>query len=151
MPDTTSARRACRRLAYLLGPAMLLGSLAIGGAAQAAVGTARPAVQAPGATPCSFQPAKTSVKPPWHDPSGGTIFSKQFSRDCRDLNLYTVGVTDNYMGWMQVKGKWMSCGKWVHLTRGTLRLTPLCTAVPAGTRMQVVARYHAFVPVIVAV
>lgn len=151
MPDTSSARRACRRLGYLLGPAVLLASLAIGGAAQAAVGTAHPAVPAPAATRCSLQPAETSVKPPRRDPSGGTILVKPSSRGCHDLNLYTVGTTDNYIGWLQVGGKWQSCGKWVHLTRGSMGLATLCTGVPAGTPMQVVARCHAFVPIVVAI
>jgi hypothetical protein len=130
---------------------VLLASLAIGGTAQAAVGAAHPAVPAPAATRCSLQPASTSVKPPRRDPSGGTILVKPSSRGCHDLNLYTVGTTDNYIGWLQVGGKWQSCGKWVHLTRGSMGLTTLCTSVPAGTPMQVVARCHAFVPIVVAI
>jgi hypothetical protein len=149
MPDASNARRACRRLAYLLGPAVLLASLAIGGAAQAV--TAQPAVQAPVAARCSFQPARTSVKPPHRDPSGGTILIKPSSRGCRDLNIYSARASDSYMGWLQVRGRWRSCGKWVHLSRGSMKLTPLCSGIPAGTRMQVVARRHSFVPIIVAI
>jgi hypothetical protein len=151
MPEASRTRRACRRLGYLLGPAILLASLAIGGTAQAAAGAAHPSVQAPTATRCSLQPAKTSVKPPRRDPSGGTILLKPSSRGCHDLNLYSVGTTDSYIGWLQVGGRWRSCGTWVHLTRGGMGLTTLCAGVPAGTPMQVVARCHAFVPVIVAI
>jgi len=152
MPDTSGARRACRRLAYLLGPALLLAGLATGGgAAQAAVGGARPAIPAPGSARCSIQPARTSVKLPHRAPSGGTILIKPSSSGCRDLNLYSVGATDNYSGWLQVGGTWKSCGRRVHLTPRKMRLTPLCTGVPAGTRMQVVAQHRAFVPVTVVI
>jgi hypothetical protein len=152
MPGIANARRPCLRpLAYILGPAVLLASIAAGGAARAAAGTARPALPAPGATRCSLQPARTSVKPARHDPSGGTILVKPSSSGCRDLNLYSVGATDNYIGWVQVGGKWKSCGKWVHLTARHLKLAPLCTGIPAGTLMQVVAQDHVLVPVIVVV
>ena len=128
---------------------MLLASIAASGAAQAAAGTAHPAVPAPGATRCSVQAARTSAQPPRHDPSGGTILIKPSSSGCLDLNLYSVGATDNYIGWVQVGGKWKSCGKWVHLATRHLKLMPLCTGVRPGTRMQVVAQNHALVPIIV--
>ena len=150
MPDTSGARRAYRRLAYLLGPAMLLAGFATGGVAQA-VGTARPAVPAPGAARCSVQPARTSVRRPRHAPAGGTILIKPSSSGCLDLNLYSVSVTDDYMGWLRVGGTWKPCGTWVHRRARSPRLTPLCAGVPAGTSMRVVAKRHALVPVIVMI
>ncbi|HUN33723.1 MAG TPA: hypothetical protein VMU95_17065 [Trebonia sp.] len=152
MLGVANARRpSSRRLAYVLGSAMVLAGIASGGAAQAAVGGSHPALPDPGSARCSVQLAKTSVRLPHHDPSGGTILVKPSSSGCRDLNLYAVGATDNYSGWLQSGGRWKSCGPWIHRTPRTRKLTPLCVGVPAGTRMQVVAQRHPLVSVIVII
>jgi hypothetical protein len=148
MQDKPNARQPYhRRLAYLLGPAMLAASIAIGGPAQAAVGgTARPAV------PCVYQWGKTSVHPPGKNPSGGTTFVKPRSTGCRDLNLLRVSQTDNYIGYLLVgPGKWRACRRgWVPLSQGYHNFAVLCSGVVSGTSMMVVAQRHSFVPIEVA-
>jgi hypothetical protein len=176
MADTSNVRWASRRrLAYLLGPVMLVATIAIGGSAQAAVGTVqaargtapaargsvRPTVGVPPkpvpARPhCVSRTGMTSVLS-GPVPVGGSVFRKPTPQDrCGGLNLSWVGATGYYRGYVRVRRSptqwtWKPCKLgWVPAHKGRQRrLVHLCRGVAPGAWTQVVAKGASLVPVTV--
>jgi len=138
MQDTSNARRAShRRLAFLLGPAVLVGGLAIGGTAHAAVGgTARPASLL--YPPCSSQMGTTATL----DSSGtvprdGTTFVEG---SCGSMVITKIEYVGKYAGYFQNADlSWQRCAPgYVELPHLTGSAT-LCAGIKPGTPLKVVA------------
>jgi hypothetical protein len=142
MPETSTARRPRRRLAYLLGSAMLIAGLGCGGAAQAAVVGTAPAGgtahSAPAPGPCQVKSGWTSIVQRNGQPLGGTTYRKPFTR-CRDLNLTYVGASGYYTGWVHPDSRWHRCSArpvWVWAGSHP-RAVVLCRGVAPGTVLTV--------------
>jgi len=169
MPETSNARRPRRRLAHLLAPLVLAGSIAIAGgaAAQAATTGTAPAAthsaQAATSGSAYFPDAKTAPSGPTSWPykpcaevwgvssvlfrTGGTVFWS--SPRCNQLSIEFVGKTGWYQGYAKswwTHWKWQPCGRpmflWKHWG-----FAILCKNVPPCSWLRVVNLQNKFVPI----
>jgi len=177
MPETSSARRGPhRRLAYLLAPLVLAGSIAIGGVAQAASSPAQAAASSPAhsstssptraasSDPAYFPAGKTApTGPTWWKPkhrcaevfgwssvlfrTGGSIFKS--NPRCKQLSIEFVGKTGWYQGYAKswrTHWKWKPCGRPMFLWKHW-GFAILCKNVPPCSWLRVVNLQGKFVPI----
>jgi hypothetical protein len=168
MPDISNARRPRRRLAYLLAPLVLAGSIALGGIAEAAsvpahaaassvaqVATSAPA-QAATSGPAQVKPAMYGCRPVYGFSS--KIFSHKGtefwnSRGCHSLAIIWVAKTGWYQGFFKTMGpwgKWLPCGKPVNLWAHS-GYALLCKWVPPCSKLRVLSLQGHIAPIVVKV
>jgi hypothetical protein len=148
--EKDSRRHRYLRLAYLIAPAILIASFAVGGSAEAATHAAAAPAAAAALRPCTFTNGTTSNLKLGHNgvvPVDGTYFTMPkdpAGTRCRDLNLSYVSATDHYEGWLlnSHTDRWAHCNAgFVKITKGhhsTSNPPVLCTDVLGGTVMAVV-------------
>jgi hypothetical protein len=170
MPEISNARRPRRRLAYLIAPLVLAGSIAIGGVAEAASGH-----HAGGGAPAVTSAATSAVQVPLYPPPpppppppgkwcssvpgwSSTIFSSKGSEfwnhpGCNSLGITWVGKTGWYQGFykpMGPWGAWQPCGKPMNLWNHS-GWALLCKWVPPCSKMRVLSLQGQIVPITVQV
>ncbi len=139
MPDTSNARRPRhRRLAYLLAPLILAGSIAIGGVAEASCPKPPPPY-----SKCYSEYGWSSVL----FKTGGTVFYN--TPRCHELSIEFVGKPGWYRGYSkswQTHWKWKACGRPLFLWK-PYGFAIACKYVPKGSQLRVVNQQDQFVPI----
>jgi hypothetical protein len=176
MPDTSNARRPRRRLAYLLAPLVLAGSLAVGGIAEAATfSPAQAAASSPARAAASTSAGAVNFGSDQADASSHSSYppmygcsyvhgwsSKIFSHrgtefwghpGCNSLSIVWVAKTGWYQGFYKTMGpwgKWLPCGKpmnlWMHSGWALL-----CKWVPPCSKLRVLSLQGHIAPITVKV
>ncbi|HUN33724.1 MAG TPA: hypothetical protein VMU95_17070 [Trebonia sp.] len=136
MAETSNARRGYRRrLAVLLAPLVLAGSIALGGVAEAS---------------CPPPPPKCVSVYGWSSvlfKTGGTVFYS--TPRCHELSIEFVGKPGWYQGYSKswaTHWKWVPCGKPMFLWK-KYGFAILCKWVPKGSFLRVANLQGKFVPI----
>jgi hypothetical protein len=168
MPDISNARRPRRRMAYLLAPLVLAGSLALGGVAEA-VSAPAPAAASSVAQVATTAPAQAAtsgsaqVKPAMYGCSSvygwsSKIFSHKGTEfwnhpGCHSLVVTWVAKPGWYQGFFKTMGpwgKWLPCGKPMNLWSHS-GWALLCKWVPPCSKLRVLSLQGHIAPIVVKV